>query len=195
MILNCVVVRRLLRVPWTARRSNQSVLKEILNIHWKDWCWSWSSQYFGHLTRRTDLLGKTLMQGKIEGGMRKDEMVEWHHWLDGHELELASGVGDGQGGLACCSPWGCKELGMTERLNWLNWTEFVRLLSFLKESSYSSENYEICVCAFWWGEGMVFDWYKSHWVLIMNFKLLLGSNIFFNQNRNDYNQHIFANEK
>ena len=51
-------------------------------------------------------------------GMTKDEMVAWHHWLDGHEFEQAPGVGDGQGSLVCCSPWGCKELVMTERLNW-----------------------------------------------------------------------------
>ena len=44
-------------------------------------------------------------------------MVEWHHQLDGHELQQASGVGDGQGSLVCCSPWGCKELDTTERLN------------------------------------------------------------------------------
>ena len=50
--------------------------------------------------------------------MTEDEMVGWHHWLDGHEFEQALGVGDGQGSLACCSPWGRKELDMTERLNW-----------------------------------------------------------------------------
>ena len=55
-----------------------------------------------------------------EKGMTEDEMVGWHHWLDGHELEQTLGAGDGRGGLACCSPWGCKESGMTE---WLNWTE------------------------------------------------------------------------
>ena len=49
--------------------------------------------------------------------MREDEMVGWHHQLDGHEFEQAPGVGDGQGSLVCCSPWGCKELDMTERLN------------------------------------------------------------------------------
>ena len=49
--------------------------------------------------------------------MIKDEMVGWHHLLDGHEFEQALGVGDGQGGLVCCSPWGCKELDMTKRLN------------------------------------------------------------------------------
>ena len=58
-----------------------------------------------------------------EKGTTDDEMVGWHHWLDGHEFEQALGVGDGQGSLGCCSPWGCKELATTERLNWieLNW--------------------------------------------------------------------------
>ena len=49
--------------------------------------------------------------------MTEDEMFGWHHLLDGHELEQASGVGDGQGSLMCCSPWGCKKLDMTEQLN------------------------------------------------------------------------------
>ena len=53
-----------------------------------------------------------------EKGTTEDEMVGWHHWLDGHEFEQALGVGDGPGGLVCCSPWGCKESDMTERLNW-----------------------------------------------------------------------------
>ena len=53
-----------------------------------------------------------------EKGMTEDEMVEWHHWLNGHESEQAPGVGDGQGILACCSPWGRKELDMTKQLNW-----------------------------------------------------------------------------
>jgi len=57
------------------------------------------------------------MLGKIEGGRRRgrqDEMVGWHHRLNGHEFEQAPGVGDGQGGLACCSPWDCKESGTAE---------------------------------------------------------------------------------
>ena len=68
--------------------------------------------------RRADLFEKTLMLGKIGGqeekGMTEDEMVGWHHRLDGHEFEKAPGVGDRQGSLACCSPWGCKESDMTE---------------------------------------------------------------------------------
>ena len=58
-----------------------------------------------------------------EKRMTEDEMAGWHHQFNGHELEQAPGVGDGMGGLACCSSWGCKELDMTEQLNWLNWTE------------------------------------------------------------------------
>ena len=54
-----------------------------------------------------------------EKGITEHEMVGWHHWLDGHKFEQAPGVGDGQGSLACCSPWGRKESDMTERLNWI----------------------------------------------------------------------------
>jgi len=71
-------------------------------------------QYFGHLMQRVDSLEKTLMLG----GMAEDEMAGWHHWLDGHEFGWTSGVGDGQGGLACCDSWGRKESDTTEQLNW-----------------------------------------------------------------------------
>ena len=77
-------------------------------------------QYFGHLMRRADSFEKTLMLGKRRGekkGTTEDEMVGWHHELDGHKFEQAPGVGDGQGSLACCSPWGRKELDIHERLN------------------------------------------------------------------------------
>ena len=71
--------------------------------------------------QRTDSLEKTLMLGKIERrrrrGTTEDEMVGWHHRLNGHEFEQASGVGSGQGSLACCSLWGCIQLDMTERPN------------------------------------------------------------------------------
>ena len=53
-----------------------------------------------------------------EKGMTEDEMVRWHHWLDGHEFEQATGVDDGQGSMECCSPCGCKALDTTEQLNW-----------------------------------------------------------------------------
>ena len=77
-------------------------------------------QYFGHLMQRTDSLEKTLMLGKTEGRRRRGrqaEMAGWHHRLNGHEFERALGVGDGQGGLACCCPWGHKESDTIEQLN------------------------------------------------------------------------------
>ena len=70
--------------------------------------------------------------GQEEKGMTEDEMAGWHHWFDGHESEWTPGVGDGQGGLACCDSWGCKESDTTERLNWAEWfTEPYTLLGFL----------------------------------------------------------------
>ena len=60
---------------------------------------------------------KTLKLGKTEGRRTKDEMVGWHHQFNGYEFVQAPGIGEGQGSLACCSPWGCKELDMTEQLN------------------------------------------------------------------------------
>ena len=85
-------------------------------------------QSFGHLMWRADSLEKTLMPGKIEGrrrkGMTEDEMVGWHHWLNGHEFEQTLGDGEGQGSLACYSPWGHKESNVTEQLN--NGQKFLR---------------------------------------------------------------------
>ena len=78
-------------------------------------------QYFGNLMQRTDSLEKKKKHpdarkdgSQEEKGMAEDEMAEWHHQLDGHEFEQALGIGDGQGTLACCSPWGRKELYTTE---------------------------------------------------------------------------------
>ena len=81
-----------MRVPWTARTSNQSILKEISpEYSLKGLMLNLKLQYFGHLMRRTDSLEKPLMLGKIEGGRRRgttdDEMVGWHHRLNGYEFE------------------------------------------------------------------------------------------------------------
>ena len=120
--------RRLLRVPWS---------KEIQPVHpGGDQSWV----FFG----RTDVEAETPLLwppdvkswhigkgsdagrdlGQEEKGTPEDEMAGWHHWLDGRESEWTSGVGDGQGGLACCNSWGCKESDTIERLNWteLNWS-------------------------------------------------------------------------
>ena len=106
---------RLLKVPWTERRSNQSTLKEINPEYSLEGpMLKLKLQYFGHLMWRTDSLEKTLMLGKIEGlraggqGETEDEMVRWHHQLNGHEFEQTSGDSEGQGSLGCCSPWGLR---------------------------------------------------------------------------------------
>ena len=78
-------------------------------------------QYFDHLMQRVDSLEKTHAGrdwGQEEKGTTEDDMVRWHHQLDGHEFKQALGLSDGQEGLACCSPWGHKELNTTEQLNW-----------------------------------------------------------------------------
>ena len=101
--------RRLWRVPWIARRSNQSTLKEInTKYSLEGLTLELKLQYFGHLMQRTDSLEKDSDNGKDwrqeEKGMTEDEMVGWHHQLSGHEFELTLGDGDGQGSLVCCSP-------------------------------------------------------------------------------------------
>ena len=148
--------RRLLRVPWTARTSNQSILKEI------------SPEYsFGRTDAKAEapvlqppdaknwLIGKDPDAGndwRQEGkGVTEDEMVGWHHWLNGNEFEQAPGVGDGQGSLACYSPWGRKESDITERLNWI--ASNVELLSM----------YLLAAVCFLWrnvclGLLPIFDW-------------------------------------
>jgi len=116
-------------ILWTkeffSQPSNQSILKEISpGISLEGMMLKLKLQYFGHLMWRVDSLEKTLMLGGIGGqekkGTTEDEMAGWHHWLDGCESGWTPGVGDGQGGLACCNSWGRKESVTTE---WLNWTE------------------------------------------------------------------------
>ena len=119
----------LLRVPWTARRLNQSILKEISpEYSLEGLMLKLKLRYFGHLMRRVDSLEKTLMLGGIGGqeekGTTEDEMAGWHHWLYERESGWTPGVGDGQGGLACCDSWGRKESDMTERLNWTELKEY-----------------------------------------------------------------------
>ena len=135
--------RRPLRVPWTARRSNQFILKEMspecsleglkdeaeTPILWLPDAKSW-------LIGKHPDAGKDWGQG--EKGMTEDEMVGWHHRLNGHEFGWIPGVADGQGSLACCSPWGHRESDTTERLNWtelnstsLTFISFILLASVL----------------------------------------------------------------
>ena len=113
--------RSLLRVPWTAKRLNQSTLKKISpDYSLKGLMLKLKVQYFDHLMWRTDSLEKTLMLGKTEGRNRKERLKAgterndrgWDgwmaYWFNGHEFGQAPRVGDGQGSLACCSPWGHK---------------------------------------------------------------------------------------
>ena len=117
-----VVLEKTLESPSDCKRSNQSILeKSVLNVHWKDWCWSWNSSLWPPDAKdwfiwKDPDAGKDWRQE--EKGMTEDEMAGWHHQLDAHEFAWTSGVGDGQGGLACCDSWGCKELDTTEQLNW-----------------------------------------------------------------------------
>ena len=118
-----VVLEKTLEGPWTARRSNQSILKEISpGCSLEGLMLKLKLQYFGHQMWRADSFEKTLMLGKIEGRRRRlraeDEMGGWHHRLNAHEFGWTPGVGDGQGGLACCDSWGRKDSDMTERLIW-----------------------------------------------------------------------------
>ena len=104
--------RRLLRVPWTARRSNQSILRKIsFEYSLEGLMLKLKLQYFGHLMWRADSLEKTLMLGRLKTGGEGDNggWDGWHHQLNGHEFEQAPGVVDGQASLICCSPRGHKE--------------------------------------------------------------------------------------
>ena len=120
--------RRLLRVPWTGKRSNWLILKEIspeyslegLMLKLKLWLPDLKNWLIG----KDPDAGKDW--GQEEKGMTKDEMVGWHHRFDGHEFEQALGGDDGQGSLVCCSPWDCRV-----RHDWvteLNWTSLQKKL-------------------------------------------------------------------
>ena len=115
--------RRLLRVPWTTRRSNQSVLKEIIGRTDAEA----ETPILWPLDAKNWLIGNDLDSGKDwmqeEKGTIEDEMIGWHHWLNGHEFEQALGVGDGQGSLMCFSLWGCKESDT------IDWTELKKDIS------------------------------------------------------------------
>ena len=133
--------RRLLRVPWTARRSNQSILKAISpGCSLERLMLTLKLQYFGHFIGKTDVetetpifwppdakswhIGKDPDAGKYWGqeekGTTEEEMVRWHHQLNGHGFGWTPRVGDGQGGLVCCGSWCRKESDTTDQLNWLS---------------------------------------------------------------------------
>ena len=106
--------RRLLRVPWTARRANQSILKEILNIYWKDCCWSSNTlaTWYEELTHWKMPWSWEKLRARREGGDRG-----WDGWMASPTQRTWVWVSSGTGSLACCSPRGCKESDTTKRLN------------------------------------------------------------------------------
>ena len=110
--------RRLLRVPWTARSSNQSIFKEI---NWKDWCWSWNSNTLATWYEELTHLKRPWCWERLKARGEVDDRG-WDGWMASLTQWTCvwgtPGVGDGQGGLACYSSWGHKELDTTERLNW-----------------------------------------------------------------------------
>ena len=113
--------RRLLRVPWTAKRSNSSILKEISpeysleGLLLKQKLQYWPPDGKNWVSGKDPDAGKDCSQEKRT---TEDKIVGWPQWLDGRDFEQALGVGDREGSLAFCSPWGGKESDITERLNW-----------------------------------------------------------------------------
>ena len=129
--------RRVLRVPWTARRSNQLILKEIslayslegLNVE-AEAPILWPPDAKNCLIWKDRDAGKDWMWE--EKGTTEDEIAGWHHQLDGHEFEQAPGVGDEQRSLACCTPWDNKESDMTDLIYWLVDGKYLKKLFVFK---------------------------------------------------------------
>ena len=118
-----ILLRHVEFVIYYLLKSNQSILKEISpGYSLEELMLELKLQYFGHLIQRLIWKdpGAGKDWGKEEKGTTEVEMVGWHHWLNGHGFGWTLGVGDGQGGLACCSSWDFKEWDTAE---WLNWTE------------------------------------------------------------------------
>ena len=125
MLLNCGVEEdswESFRLQGNPTKGNQSRISSLEGLMLK-----LKLQYYGQSVEELTHLKRPWCWERLkvgEKGTTEDEMVGWHHWLNGHEFEQALGVGDGHGGLACCSPWGHKESDTTERLNW---TELIQL--------------------------------------------------------------------
>ena len=118
--------RRLLRVPWTARRSNQSILKEISSGSLEGLMMKLKLQYFGHLMWRADSLEKTLMVGKIEGRRRRGR--QRMRWLDGIIDSMDMCLGGLQQLVMDREAWRAVVHGFTKSWMWLKWTELIPCL-------------------------------------------------------------------
>ena len=120
--------RRLLSVPCTARISNQFSRKSVLNIHWKDWCWNWNSNTLATWWEELTHWKRPWCWARLRAGGKGGDRG-WDGWMASPTqwtwVWASSRSGDGQGILACCSPWGRKKLDMTEWLNWYwSWWQF-----------------------------------------------------------------------
>ena len=120
MLSNCCAVEGSWK-PWTAGEIRQSILKESpLNIHWKDWYWSWNTNTLAIWCEELTHWKRPWCWERLRAEEKRTsegEMARWNHWCNGLELGQTSGDGEGQRGLACHSPRGCKESDMTGRLN------------------------------------------------------------------------------
>ena len=135
MLLNCGAGDHSLGLQ--GDQNSQSLRKSTLNIHWKDWCWSWNSNtlatWYEELTHLKRVWCWDRLKGQGEGEDRG-----WDGWIASLTrwtwVCVSSGVGDGHGSLACCSPWGCKESDRTE-WNELNWILIILWFLFDKMGS------------------------------------------------------------
>ena len=122
-------------------------MTSVFSSRWKDWCWSWSSNTLATWCQELIHLKRSWCWERLKAGgegEREDEMVGWHHQLDGHEFEQAPGVGDGHGSVACCSPWSLIQSDMTA-LTELKWTGGVAKTSILR---YLSPCYNVLLSSY-----------------------------------------------
>ena len=107
-------------------QTSQSLRKSVLNVHWKDWCWSWNSSTLATWCEKLTPWKRPWCRARLKAGAEEDDRG-WDGWMASLILLTQVWVGDGQGSLACCSPWGCRV-----RHDWateLNWTHFISLIS------------------------------------------------------------------
>ena len=138
--------RRLLRVPWSSRISNQSILKELSpEYSLEGLMLKLKLQYFGHLRQRSDSFEKTLMLGKIEGGRRGQQRMRWMASLTQWTwVWVNSRSCDGQGGLACCSRWGCKDWMWLSDWTELSASEFLNTVLRMSSNPVSVPESRLC---------------------------------------------------
>ena len=125
MLLNCGVGEDSWESLGIQDQTSPSKRKSVLNILWKDWYWSWNCNSLVTWCEDLTHWKRPWCLERLKAGGKGDEMVGWHHRCNGHEFEQALGIGDGQGSLACCGPWGHKDSDTTQQQ--LNWSEVAKL--------------------------------------------------------------------